>query len=490
MRDIVTSASGGLATAEPVREARHTARIGLAGRLIALVAGFVMLAEVIIYTPAIANFRYNWLRNHLSAAYTAALVLEAAPPGMVSPALEHDVLQSVGARIIVLNKDGARHVLATDTVPAKVDAIYDLRSPSWPEMLQAAYHPLVAPAGGVLTVLGAAPMGGEAVEITMDEAPLKQALAAFSRRLLVYSLIVSAIVGALVAFVLHRMILAPVRRLTTSIVEFGADPSDRSRIITPSRATHEIGHAERALAVMQEALALEISQRKNLANLGLAVAKVNHDMRNMLSSAQILSDRLATTTDPLAQRLAPKLVATLDRAIRFCQATLTYGRAADEPPRPRLLALRAVVAEAAETVLPVVHGAVEIRNEVPEGLSVTADAEQMFRILMNLMRNGVEALERAGPGPGRLPQVRIRAWKEPAQTMIEVADTGPGIPMAVRPKIFTAFHNSSRPGGSGLGLAIVADLIRAHGGTIVLEDDGEEGGATFRIALPWSSAAR
>ncbi len=490
MRDIVLGVNDGRSLVDGADRSRGRFCIGLAGRLIALIAAFVMLAQVIIYTPAVANFRYNWLRNHLAAAYTAALLLEAAPPGMMSPALERDVLASVGARHIVLNKGGARHTVASGLLPPKVDATYDLRNPTWPEMLQAVYHTMSAPEGGVLTVLGAAPMGGEAVEITMDEAPLKEALTAFSRRLLVYSLIVSAIVGSLAAFALHRMILSPVRRLTTSIVDFGADPSERSRIIAPSRASHEIGQAERALAVMQEALALEISQRKNLANLGLAVAKINHDMRNMLSSAQILSDRLATTTDPLAQRLAPKLVATLDRAIRFCQATLTYGRATDEPPRPRVLALRAVVAEAAETVLPGVHGAVAIRNEVGEDVGVTADSEQMFRILMNLMRNGVEALERAGAAPGRPAQVGVRAWREPSQTVIEVADTGPGIPAAVRPTIFTAFHNSSRPGGSGLGLAIVADLIRAHGGTIVLADEVEDGGATFRITLPWLASAR
>ena len=490
MRDVVDPGNEGLARLDTTQAPWRLVRIGLAGRLIALIAAFVMLAQVIIYVPAIANFRFNWLRNRLAAAYTAALVLEAAPPGMVTRHLEREVLASVGARLIVLHKEGVRRVLATGTVPEKVDVSYDLRNPSWPELLAAAYHTLAGAGDGVLTVLGAAPMGGEAVEITMDESPLKEALTAFSRRLLIYSLIVSAIVGTLAALALHRMILAPVRRLTTSIVDFGADPSDRQRIIMPSRSSHEIGHAERALAVMQEALALEISQRKNLANLGLAVAKINHDMRNMLASAQILSDRLATTTDPLAQRLAPKLVATLDRAIRFCQATLTYGRATDEPPRPSLLELHAVVAEAAETVLPVVHGAVEIRNEVPEGFRIAADAEQMFRILMNLMRNGVEALERAGPAPGRLPHVRVRAWTEAAQTMIEVSDTGPGIPLAVRPKIFTAFHNSSRPGGSGLGLAIVADLIRAHGGTISLQDEMEDNGATFRITLPWLPLVR
>ena len=492
MRDIVTRVPEPHQLQRPERlpEVRRLLRVGLAGRLIVLIAAFVMIAEITIYVPAVANMRFNWLRTHLSAAYTAALVLETAPDRLLSDDFTHALLKSVGARLIVLDKDGTRRILASNNLPSKVDEIDDLRETDWTRLLGAAYRTLTSTDDRVLTVLSAAPMNANAIEVTMDEAPLKQAMHRFSKRILIYSLIVSVIVATLAALAMHHMILGPVRRLTTSIMDFGADPGDQSRIIVPSNRAHEIGQAERALAVMQEALALELSQKKNLANLGLAVAKINHDMRNMLSAAQILSDRLANVTDPLAQRLAPKLVATLDRAIRFCQATLTYGRATDEPPRPRPLALRALVAEAAETVAPFAHGPVQIENAVPDGLEVTADGEQMFRILVNLMRNSVEALERAGATPGRLPIVGVRAWKDSATTIIEVADTGPGIPSAMRPKIFSAFQNSSRPGGTGLGLAIVADLIRAHGGAVALQDDAEETGARFRITLPWLPVAR
>ena len=477
-----------VALAVPRAAPLHRLRIGLAGRLIVLIAGFVLTAEIMIFVPAVSNMRFNWLRNHLSAAYVAALTLDAVPAGSVSPALATELLQSAGARQIAIDRDGTHHVLASRGPIGKVDATYDLRKSSWPDLLGAAFVALTAPPGRTLTLLSAAPAGGSVLEVTIDEAPLTEAMYGFARRILIYSLIVSVIVAALAALALHRMILRPVRQLTGSIVDFGADPGDRTRIISPSGRAHEIGQAERALAVMQEALVLELGEKKHLADLGLAVAKINHDMRNMLSAAQILSDRLAGVSDPLAQRLAPKLVATLDRAIRFCQATLTYGRAADEPPRPRRLNLRDVVSEAAETVAPVAHGHVRIENAVPADLELIADAEQIFRILMNLLRNGVEALERAGAAPGRLPVVDVRAWKDGAITTIEVSDTGPGIPPAIRGKVFSAFQNSSRPGGTGLGLAIVADLVRAHGGTVELAPDREDAGALFRIKLPWLPA--
>ena len=430
------------------------------------------------------------MRAHLDGAAVAALAFERAPPGAISPELSRQLLRSVGARLIVLDANGTRRILASRDLPAKVDETYDLRQPSWTSLAHAAVEALAASPGRVLTFLYPAQPGDAAIEVTLDEAPLQRAMFAFARRILSYSLVVSAIVATLAALAMHRMILRPVRRLTTSIMDFGADPGDRTRIIEPSGRAHEIGQAERALAVMQEALALELAQKKNLANLGLAVAKINHDMRNMLAAAQILSDRLANLTDPLAQRLAPKLVATLDRAIRFCQATLTYGRAVDEPPQPRLLRLRPLVAEAAETAAPSGHGTVRIVNEVPDALEVSADAEQMFRVLLNLMRNGVEALERAGPAPGKVAAVDVRAWRDEATTFIEITDTGPGIPASVRATIFSAFQNSSRPGGTGLGLAIVADLIRAHGGTIALAPDTEDNGASFRITLPAQSALR
>ncbi|MEJ0051283.1 MAG: HAMP domain-containing sensor histidine kinase [Methylovirgula sp.] len=463
-------------------------RFGLATRIVISVVVFVLTAEFMIYVPLIAHYRDNWLRNRLSAAYTATLVLEAAPRAMVSPQLSRELLDSVGARIIVLKAHGTRRILAATTLPPAVDEIYDLRHWSFLQSLASAWRTYFAADNRVITVLGAAPMGGDGIEVTMDEGPAKEALHSSAARALMVSLTISALVSALAVIILHVVVLGPMRRLTTNITEFGADPENASRIIVPSGTTHEIGRAEEALATMQDTLVRELTQKKHLAALGLAVAKINHDLRNMLAAAQLLSDRLGNVTDPLAQRLAPKLVATLDRAIRFCQTTLTYGRATDEAPRPRFVDLHNVVAEAAESVCPSCGSRVAIVNNVNVGFVLWADSEQLFRVLMNLMRNGVEALDRAGPARGRSAQIMIAADFAGDDVIIEVADTGPGVPPSVRAQLFTPFSSSSRPGGSGLGLAIAADLVRAHGGSIELapvDDDADENtGATFRITLP------
>jgi len=493
MRDLVTvgqkAASDSDGRAGAGKRQRRAPRFGLATRVLVLVVAFVMVTEIIVYVPILANYRDNWLRRRLSAAYTATLVLEAAPRAMVPDALSRQLLENVRVRIIVLKAHGTRRILAAATLPPEVDEIYDLRNMDLLQSLASTFRTYMAKAGRVVTILGDAPTQGDAIEVTMDETPLTAQLHQFAWRILRISLAIAVIVGSLAVISIHLMVLRPVRRLTTNLIEFGDDPENAARIIVPSGHGHELSRAEEALATMQDTLVRELNQKKHLAALGLAVAKINHDMRNMLGSAQLLSDRLANVTDPLAQRIAPKLVATLDRAIRFCQATLTYGRAADEVPKPQLMELRSVVGEAAETAALSGSDHVTFINDVAEGFEIWADPEQMFRVITNLVRNGFEALVRAGPTPGQAARVRASAHYEGDIAVIEISDTGPGVPPMVRAQLFTPFSNSSRPGGSGLGLAIAADLVNAHGGSITLVNANDDGaGATFRVCLPMRPA--
>jgi signal transduction histidine kinase len=481
MRDARSSKSE--AQEDPGAAAQRSVRFGLASRVLVLLVAFVMLAEVAIYLPSIANFRNDWLRDRLSSAYTAALVFEAGSD-MVPDKLKNAILRSVGAKVIVLKMRDSRHLLAVSDMPRHVDDTYDLRSWTDWDAITAAFQTLTQGDGRILTVVGDAPMGAEYIEITLDETPLRHAMLQYSIDVLLVSLVISAIVAFVAAIAIYAMVLRPVRRLTSSLVEFGSDPEDASRIILPSGRRDEIGLAEDALSVMQSALVRELNQKKHLAALGLAVAKINHDLRNMLASAQLLSDRLSTLSDPLAQRLAPKLVATLDRAIAFCHSTLAYGRAAERPPKLAAIALRQLVTDVAETISPPGAGRVEIRNNVAETLELVADPEQIFRVLVNLCRNAVEALESAGPQPGRPALVTISADHGEGVTLIRVADTGPGLPDSARARLFEAFSGSARPGGTGLGLAIAADLVRAHGGNIILAENGRNAGATFLISLP------
>jgi signal transduction histidine kinase len=270
--------------------------------------------------------------------------------------------------------------------------------------------------------------------------------------------------------------------MTANMVAFRADPENPSRIIAASARGDEIGTAERELAAMQSDLAALLAEKSHLAALGLAVSKINHDLRNLLTSAQLFSERLAKVSDPHVQRFAPQLMRALERAIAFCQSTLSYGRVQEAPPERRMLALAPLVETVRET-LGLDEGArVRWIDAVERALMVDADPEQLFRVLLNLARNALAALEgRESKDPGR-DQIRVTGRREGAAVVIEVSDTGPGVSERARAHLFEAFQGSTRTGSAGLGLAIAAELVRAHGGEIRLVEGTI--GATFRLTIP------
>ena len=254
-------------------------------------------------------------------------------------------------------------------------------------------------------------------------------------------------------------------------------------MIAPSGRRDEIGLAEDQLAGMQHDLQATLAEQRHLADLGLAVSKINHDLRNMLASAQLFSDRLGGLPDPTVQRFAPKLIAALDRAIAFTQSTLAYGRAREAPPARRLVRLDRLVDEVADSLGLTGQTDIAFSNVVPEGLEVDADPDQLFRILNNLGRNAVQALDGGDRNPALVRRLTVGARREAGKVVIHVEDTGPGVPERARTHLFQAFQGSVRPGGTGLGLAIAAELVRAHGGTVVLADKAGPG-ARFEVTLP------
>src|SRR5712692_2307382 len=460
----------------------RAARPGLSGKLLVLTILFVMIAEVLIYVPSIANFRLNWLNDRLSAAYTAALVFETAPDGMVPDTVARQILDSIRARAVALKMGQQRRLLAVSDMPPAINQDIDVRNMSWHRAIIEAFQTLFCAETDVMRAVGPAPMGGEFVEIVIDEAPLRKAMVNFSIRILILSLIISAISATLVYLALHFLLVRPMRRMTANMVAFRADPENPARIIAASDRSDEVGIAERELAAMQGNLATLLQQKNHLAALGLAVSKINHDLRNLLTSAQLFSERLAKIADPHVQRFAPKLMRALERAIAFCQSTLSYGRVQEPPPDRRAIALEPLVAEVRETLGLDRDAPLRWIGAVERGLMVDADPDQLFRILLNLARNAVQALEgRAARDPGR-DQVRITGRREGAVVVIEVSDTGPGLPERARARLFEAFQGSTRTGSVGLGLAIVAELVRAHGGEIRLVEGTI--GATFRLTIP------
>ena len=456
--------------------------LGLSGKLLLLTFPLVMIAGMLIYVPAIANFRMNRLNDRLAAANTAALVLDAAPYGMVPDSLARQILHSIGARAVAIKMGQQRRLLASAGLPAAVDHDVDMREmTAWSAIVES-FETMLETGNETIRVIGPATGEAEFIEVVIDELPLRQAMYRFSSNLLWVSLGIAILTAALVYLALHFLFVRPMRRLTANLVGFHENPESSARIIVPSQRGDEIGVVERELSDMQRDLVSMLHQKSRLAALGLAVSKINHDLRNLLASSQLLSDQLASVPDPRVQRFAPKLMRSLERAIAFCQSTLSYGRAQEAAPDRRMILVEPVVNEVRESAGLASDASISWINAVERGLTIDADPDHLFRILLNLVRNAAQALENHPQGDAATQQIRVTGRREGAVTILEVSDTGPGVPAKARDHLFEAFQGSVRPGGSGLGLAIAAELVGAHGGDIHLVEGTI--GATFRITLP------
>ncbi len=453
---------------------------GLSAKLLLLTILFVMLAEVLVFVPSVSNFRRQWLMERMAAAQIAALAAEAAPGGQLPSTLRNELLEQAKVKAIAVKRADSRILIIEMDMAADIDASYDLRHASWLTLIADALMVYVAPDDRIIRVVGEPGFDeGEFIEVVMGEAPLKAAMIRYGLDILGLSILISIITAALVYLSLDALLVKPMTKLTWNIVRFSERPEDPSRIINPSSRRDEIGTAERELSSMQRELAETLSQKTRLAALGLAVSKISHDLRNMLSSAQLLSDRLITVKDPTVQRLVPKLIASLDRAIRLCARTLDFGQAQETAPRRQRFELAPLVTEVGDSLGLPRPKLIGWSVDIEEALEVDADRDQLFRVLSNLCRNAVQALESQDEAAG---EIVVAARREGSVTVIEVADTGPGVPERARAHLFKAFQSVARKGGTGLGLAIAAELVQAHGGNLTLLDT--EGGAIFRVTIP------
>ncbi len=462
----------------------------LSARLLLFTIVFVMISEVLIYVPSIARFRVVYLEERLANAHIATLALEAAPGNEVADALQQELLTSARAHAVILKRPDSRHMILRAQGPVAVDAIFDLRLVTpldaildsfdtlWPA------HTGSGPGGErLIRIIGPLKdQPGATLEVILDEQPLRAAMYDYSVRILRVSIIISVLTACLVYAALQWLMVRPIRRITRSMVRFREAPEDASRTIAPSGRTDEIGTAQRALSEMQKDLRAALTQKEHLAALGTAMNKINHDLRNLLASAQLVSDRLADSDDPVVREVTPTLVSAIDRAIALCTETLRFGRAEYDAPRRLLFPLDSLVPDLTRAAALPAGGNIRLSMEIDPGLDVDGDPDHIFRVLLNLMRNSVQAIEGMKKNGGH-GEVRVSAGRRDGNSVIEVSDNGPGLPPEAREHLFQPFVGAGRGGGRGLGLSIARELVRAHGGDIELVYSGGDG-AIFRISIP------
>ncbi|MBW9090908.1 HAMP domain-containing histidine kinase [Rhizobium wenxiniae] len=457
---------------------------GLSGRLLWMTVIFVMLAEILIFMPSISGMRMNWLRDRLDTAAAAGIVIDGLQPAELPRAVQDDTLLATGTKVIALRKDGTSRLLAAIEVPPEIDAQYDLAHTSFLGSMRDALDTLVFGGDRIMRVFGPIGESEMMIELVMTDTALRKDMLKYSKHMFLLSLLISLITAVLIFLAINRMMISPIRRLTHSMQLFSEQPDDPSRVFSADRSRGELAVAGRHLAAMQVELQRTLKQQKNLADLGLAVSKINHDMRNILASAQLMSDRLTDVEDPMVRSFAPKLLRTIDRAVGYTNEVLAYGQASEAAPRRRRVNLTELCQEVRDMLAIDPESGVEFVEQISEGVEVDCDGEQIFRVVHNLCRNAVQALlTHDADDPKAVRRVTLSAHRLGSVVSITVDDTGPGMPRKARENLFSAFRGSARSGGTGLGLVIARELVLAHGGTIALvEKPGP--GTQFRIEIP------
>ena len=449
--------------------------VKLAGLTILIIIAGGLLALI----PSLSNFRITWLKDRIAMAEIASLAVQAAPQGKVAEPLREELLRSAGVMVVAIKRGGRRQLVLQSMTAPMIQARYDLRDTSplraAADMIATFWH---RGARAIVVVDTPPNIEAEFIELALDERPLHAALVHHGLMWLRYGLFIAAIAGLLIYLALHRLFVHPLSRLARRMQRFAADPEAMQGPVASGRRD-EIGAMEATFDAMQARLRELLREKSRLAALGLAVSKISHELRNILFSAQLVSDRLADSEDRVVRRLAPKLLASLDRAISYCTATLKYGKLTEPAPKRSMLALKPLVDEVIDSL----PASAQVRhvNEVPRDLRIDADGEQMQRVLLNLLRNAQEAIE-AAQGQG---EVRVRARRERRVVIVEVSDTGPGLPQKARVHLFEPFRGAARSGGTGLGLSIVREIIELHGGSIDLKEHApDQPGATFVLSIP------
>lgn len=457
----------------------------LSGRFLVLTIIFVMLAEVLIFVPSVARFREDYLLDRLERAQIASLALLATPDDMVAPELEAELLANAEVFNVVLRRDEVRQLILSRPMPPEIYGTYDLRDPSAYELIRDALWNIVMTEDQVIRVIGNPVRGaGEVIEITMPTGPLRAALIDYGIRILILSAVISIFTAALLFLAVRRFLVKPMRRVVDHMTAYAEAPEDARRIIIPDAGVRELRDAEAALQSLQTQLTTALKQKDRLAQLGSAVAKISHDLRNVLTVAQLLADRMERSEDPTVQKAAPKLVRSISRAVNLCEGTLAFGKAEELPPTLSRFNLAPLIDDVLDSeALACDPSEIVLRAEIPPGLMIRADSEQLYRVITNLVRNARQAIEATGQ-PG---EICVVAREEDAEWVVCIRDSGPGLPPKARENLFTAFQGGVRKGGTGLGLVIAAELVRGHGGALDLVRS-DESGTEFALRLPRNSA--
>jgi len=211
----------------------------------------------------------------------------------------------------------------------------------------------------------------------------------------------------------------------------------------------------------------ERERRERLATIGRIASTIVHDLRSPLTVVSGYLDVLETKSVPeeQRQRMARQVRNAVNRIGNLVREVLEFAREQILIVREPVVAAE-LLADVAEEVAPELERAhVRLLTRIECEGTVDLDPDRMRRVLLNLISNAVGAM--AADGGGTLT---LGCERTPGGVVLEVADSGPGIPLELRPRLFLPFATFGKKDGTGLGLSIAQSIVTAHGGSIQVED--------------------
>ncbi|WP_298224822.1 HAMP domain-containing sensor histidine kinase [Acidocella sp.] len=425
----------------------------------------ILLIEILAMIPVLGQQRKHWMDDTARRADITASALQASPAADASR-----LLQLAGIQHLTLIY--SRRQTQSWQIPSFKPGTFPLVVPGDASIAQDAWSACrriigYAPAEETIKFSSTA-FPGETMAVVLDTAPLTAMLRTYVRIALGMIVILALLSGLLVYTVLNWLLVRPMEVLTAAIIRFREAPEEANISgldWLAARPKDDISSAALELKYMQEELRAALWRNARLAAVGTAVAKIAHDLRNILTSALLVADRLQDVDDPVVRRAAGTLIPSVERAAHLVSRTVDFAREGRMPVNRTAVCIRALIDDVIQTLAP--EGAPwTIENRVPLSLVLPLDRDHLYRVFTNLIRNATEA------GATR---VRLSTQNYDGQTWLSVADNGPGLPERARINLFKPFAGAARNGGTGLGLTIARDLIRAHGGDLVLNHTGHDG---------------
>ena len=457
----------------------------LSGKLLLMTIGFVMLAELVIFIPSAATFRQDWLTDRAQQAGLLAQALTGVPDYEASEILTAQFMQDTDVIMMSAKRDGmSEFMLGQPPEIGGVDMI-DLREKRRLPLFRDAFQAFFGNAEGSLRVIADSPViGQDALELIIPKTKLQWAMRDYFKRIAALSLAIAVITGLLIYLAMLFMIIRPIEKLATGLADFREDPEKRRSNLPPSGRKDEIGQLQREFFDMKQGVRASFKQRERLATLGMAVAKINHDLRNVLASASLVSDRLAGDEDERISKMGARLTRAVDRGIKLTSEVLNFSLSGQDEADLEVVRISLLVGEAAgDTIGGFGSGPrrITFTNKVPSEMIVTADKDHTYRIFHNLFRNASQAMAKMRDDDA-VRNLTVEAVPMGDHISILVKDTGPGLPDKAKDNLFKAFASASGQGSTGLGLTISQDLAREQGGDIMLEKTSSEG-TIFAVCL-------